>query len=475
MTRLMEMMGLGFMPRISFLGDGEGGGGAGGLGGDGTQDTLGTSKSSKSASSKSASSKSASSKSAPSKSAPAVNSLDSDRDIAEQAGISMKSYSANKGEIGGVTSTYDAAKAVAQKAVAVIDQQKQQNTPTSAVAQKAAQDLEQAVAIMDTPVGKIGKANAEARSAAAQTAAESLAQQQAVAQQKEIADIKSGKKSASNMFGYGYIDANGNVVTPDIDIKDGGGPGKSGATFGGLFGGISNAIGATPYGSNKAPTGLAKAAGFGYGYMDPETGNYVRASEDIKDGGGPGKSGDTFGGLFGGISNAIGATPYGSGLEPTGIAALLGGNNTEGESPGFDPSMGFGEGGEKPPYVPLEPTIPRPVIEDNPPVSPIEGGNVGVAGILPYDPYDPIVPVEMFPYEASPFYVPQLASESLLGTAPAPLPAFDAPSLIPRSTPGGPQGSFDPNYGTPPLSDASYQMTFDGPQEYRYTPFGIGV
>mgnify|MGYP003642545303 FL=1 len=41
---------------------------------------------------------------------------------------------------------------------------------------------------------------------------------------------------------------------------------------------------------------------------------------DMIDGGGPMAEGDTFGGLLGGVSNSLGATPYGSGLEPTGIA-----------------------------------------------------------------------------------------------------------------------------------------------------------
>ena len=41
---------------------------------------------------------------------------------------------------------------------------------------------------------------------------------------------------------------------------------------------------------------------------------------DMIDGGGKMAQADTFGGLLGGISNSLGATPYGSGLEPTGIA-----------------------------------------------------------------------------------------------------------------------------------------------------------
>lgn len=46
---------------------------------------------------------------------------------------------------------------------------------------------------------------------------------------------------------------------------------------------------------------------------------------DMFDGGGPGKSGDTFEGALSGISNAIGATPLGSGRKPTGLAKLVSG------------------------------------------------------------------------------------------------------------------------------------------------------
>lgn len=108
--------------------------------------------------------------------------------------------------------------------------------------------------------------------------------------------------------------------TSIIDMIDGGGPGASGDEFGGALGGVSNAIGLTPFGSADEPGFLAEVSG--YGYYD-DAGNYVPATVDMIDGGGAGTSGDEFGGALGGISNAIGATPYGSGIEPTGVAGVV--------------------------------------------------------------------------------------------------------------------------------------------------------
>jgi hypothetical protein len=106
------------------------------------------------------------------------------------------------------------------------------------------------------------------------------------------------------------------------DMFDGGGPGQSGSTFGGAFGGVSNAVGATPSGSGIAPSGLAGGIMGGYTGLG-----------DMFDGGGPGQRGDTFGGFFGGQSNAAGATPYGSGVAPSGIAGGFMGNGSAAVSP----------------------------------------------------------------------------------------------------------------------------------------------
>jgi LysM repeat protein len=70
--------------------------------------------------------------------------------------------------------------------------------------------------------------------------------------------IKGRNKPGVKSFGYGYYDQNGDWISPREDMQDGYGPGGSGAKFGGAFGGVSNALGATGYGSGEEATGLAK-------------------------------------------------------------------------------------------------------------------------------------------------------------------------------------------------------------------------
>ena len=63
--------------------------------------------------------------------------------------------------------------------------------------------------------------------------------------------------------GYGTdSDEDGKISVSESfrDMTDGGGKGTSGKTFGGALGGISNALGATPRGSGETPTGLANIA-----------------------------------------------------------------------------------------------------------------------------------------------------------------------------------------------------------------------
>ena len=60
----------------------------------------------------------------------------------------------------------------------------------------------------------------------------------------------------------------------------------------------------------------------GFGYVD-QNGDYISASEDMQDGGGKGGSGPRFEGGISAISNGIGATPYGSGREATGLAKFV--------------------------------------------------------------------------------------------------------------------------------------------------------
>jgi LysM repeat protein len=62
----------------------------------------------------------------------------------------------------------------------------------------------------------------------------------------------------NKLSGYGYYDQNGDYISALEDMQDGFGPGGSGAKFGGMFGGLSNALGATGYGSGEEATGLAK-------------------------------------------------------------------------------------------------------------------------------------------------------------------------------------------------------------------------
>jgi LysM repeat protein len=70
--------------------------------------------------------------------------------------------------------------------------------------------------------------------------------------------IPGTNKPGVKSFGYGYYDQNGEWISPREDMQDGYGPGGSGAKFGGAFGGVSNALGATGYGSGEEATGLAK-------------------------------------------------------------------------------------------------------------------------------------------------------------------------------------------------------------------------
>jgi LysM repeat protein len=70
--------------------------------------------------------------------------------------------------------------------------------------------------------------------------------------------IKGKYKEGVKSFGYGYYDQNGEWIYPIEDAQDGGGPGGSDVKFGGAFGGVSNALGATGYGSGEEATGLAK-------------------------------------------------------------------------------------------------------------------------------------------------------------------------------------------------------------------------
>jgi LysM repeat protein len=70
--------------------------------------------------------------------------------------------------------------------------------------------------------------------------------------------IPGTNKPGVKSFGYGYYDQNKKWISPREDAQDGYGPGGSGAKFGGAFGGVSNVLGATGYGSGEEASGLAK-------------------------------------------------------------------------------------------------------------------------------------------------------------------------------------------------------------------------
>jgi len=60
--------------------------------------------------------------------------------------------------------------------------------------------------------------------------------------------------------GYGYTDATGNVVSPGMDMIDGGGRGTAGDTFqGGPFSGLLNALGVRPRGYDARQAAMASA------------------------------------------------------------------------------------------------------------------------------------------------------------------------------------------------------------------------
>jgi hypothetical protein len=92
---------------------------------------------------------------------------------------------------------------------------------------------------------------------------------------------------------------------------DGGGPGRSGGPF--MGGGLLSAIGNALTGNRGMGVGPEAGVGFaGYGYHDAQ-GNWVPASVDMQNGGGPGRAGNVFqgGGGYSAIANMLGIRPRG--------------------------------------------------------------------------------------------------------------------------------------------------------------------
>lgn len=84
-----------------------------------------------------------------------------------------------------------------------------------------------------------------------------------------------------------------------------------------LFGGPAPTTGlfapGAMFGASASPAAAATGRTFmGYGYTDPKTGQWVSPGMDMRDGGGKGRSGDTFqGGPLSGLLNALGVRPAG--------------------------------------------------------------------------------------------------------------------------------------------------------------------
>ena len=124
-----------------------------------------------------------------------------------------------------------------------------------------------------------------------------------------------GGKNKPNALGYGYYNRLGVWVPPDIDMQDGGGPGISGAVFGSK-GGVEADTDGDMYVSEAEAKAAADKGIFKYG--------------------------------IGRVSNAVGATPFGSGRAPTGIAGTVAGGGIIGSALGmkYTPrEQMFGEGG----------------------------------------------------------------------------------------------------------------------------------
>ena len=102
---------------------------------------------------------------------------------------------------------------------------------------------------------------------------------------------------------FGYTDVEGNQVSALRDMLDGGGRGQRGNRFegGGLLSSFGNALG--------GPGGRARGQGFGYTDAD---GNVVSPGIDMINGGGRGMAGSQFqGGLLSAVLNSLGVRPYG--------------------------------------------------------------------------------------------------------------------------------------------------------------------
>jgi hypothetical protein len=484
----MEMMGLGFMPRIVFEGGGEGG-----FGGDG------------------------------------------DRDTAE--GLNdVTGYSANKGEIGGVQG--------ADKTVAT-DKQYKANVDRAKKRSTAAKDVQAAKANpKDTAVVAKAQASLDAYDKAVQTAktagvksqpnpelaafrpnlrpksieakAKAIADQKAAAAREATiaatvaatgltkAAVEANINSATNTDDkWGYTKADGTPVSAIDDRRDGGGKNIAGAGFafsggraadrdgdgfvtaeeaeavgglqGNFFSGISNSIGATPYGSGLAPTGIAAVAsmlpsGLLYGALRDISRGETRSEIAARTGYTAPGPGYTIGGGTEGESSSNDQGLVGEGMPSDQFRR----ENTYSTRPTSETYTRRYKGGGLGAYSPSYLRQYASGQKINELVREVTLADGSKAYLTPDGKY---LEMDQFANTATGSDVEidtgeeRYVSGYKLTDAVGNMTEYDAAGNI-ISTDGG----LPETQGTI-LSDASYQMEFDGPQEYkdRYNPFGVGI
>ena len=236
--------------------------------------------------------------------------------------------------------------------------------------------------------------------------------------------------------GYGTDtneDGRTSLVESLRDMTDGGGKGRSGDTFEGALSSISNTLGATPRGSDREPTGVAKFAsevtGIG-GRANPTSGALLgaltggipgmalgyasaRGRNAVEDAGGLGSllRGQTADATMGDTSTATGAA-VGQSLRP---------QARPGQATGGYRSGGGGGGNNQPAVVEPTVTSPEPTVPLTMSESAAEGGFQPIPNPN-YDPADPMSPM----YLSNPTYAQLLAyrDSQIGGTTPPPVQAF---------------------------------------------------
>jgi len=493
MTRLMEMMGLGFMPRIVFNGDG------GGEADGGPGDVVGMDK--------------------------------ADEDLG------ITSYSAEQGEIGGVVGADKSVATGAQLKANVDRAQKRGKADRAYQAFKENPKDQDAVAQLSTALDVYDQAVQTAKTASSTTAVTSnpeLASKRArkrpdyiEAKAKAIADQKAAAARAATIAAtatatgltkeaieaninsatntddkWGYTKSDGTVVSAFNDRRDGGGINVAGAGFarsggraadrdgdgfvtaeeseavGGLQGnfasGISNSIGATPYGSGLAPTGIAgflskTPYGLAYGGLRNLSRGETRKSIAARTGYTAPGSGYTVQGQSEGVGSSDQGL-VGEGMPADGVRR----ENTYSTRPTSETYTRRYKGGGLGAYSPSYLRQYASGQKINELVREVTLADGSKAYLTPDGKY---LEMDQFANTATGSDVEidtgeeRYVSGYKLTDAVGNMTEYDAAGNI-ISTDGG-----LPKIQDKILSDASYQMEFDGPQEYkdRYNPFGAGI